>query len=95
MPISGTIDNSDNFVTITPNFAGSVDGLAGNDLLTNDFSSLTTDIQLSGSTFYDEWYNSVVFYNFEGLIFNGGSGNDYLRGHRRCAGRPAARRCGC
>ncbi len=80
MPISGIVDGGDNFVTVTPDVVGSVDGQAGIDQITVDFSTLVTDIQLSGSTYFDEFFNSLAFYNFESVIFKGGSGNDYLRG---------------
>ncbi len=63
-----------------------VDGGAGRDILTIDYSSITSDVygivdssnNLAGQLFAGDWLNDINFTNIEQLRIKTGSGNDYL-----------------
>ncbi len=83
MSISGTPTVGNDNITVTAPGTDYVDGLAGTDNLTIDWSSLTHDIAWWGGwgqgRFTDDFFNTVAFNNFETVTFKGGSGNDDLR----------------
>ena len=86
MAITGLpTDGLDNTVVVTPTGLYSVDGLAGNDTLEVNFSSLTTAIEYRSAgygwySFTDDFFSGITFINFERFILRGGSGDDTLVG---------------
>mgnify|MGYP001373219338 CR=1 FL=1 len=83
MSTLGTPTNANDNITVQPPGADYVDGLAGNDVLTIDWSTLTNDIRFVGGwnnrEFTDDSFGTVGFVNFESVTFKGGSGSDDLR----------------
>jgi Ca2+-binding RTX toxin-like protein len=83
MTISATPTTGNDVITVTPPGTHYIDGLAGTDILTIDWSSLTEDIRFVGGwnnrEFTDDFFSTVGFVNFESVIFKGGSGSDDLR----------------
>ncbi len=83
MSIIGTPTNNDDNITVQPPGSDYINGLAGNDLLTIDWSTVTEDIRFLGGwnnrEFTDDYFSTVGFVNFESVTFRGGSGSDDLR----------------
>ena len=85
MSVTGTPTINDDLIVVTPTGDFTIDGLAGNDTLDVNFSSLSTSIYYRDAgygwwSFGDDFFTNVKFLNFEQFILRGGSGDDYLYG---------------
>ena len=83
MSTTGTPTTGNDLITVRAPGADYVDGLAGFDQLTVDWSTLTNDIRYvggwNGREFTDDFFATMAFVNFENVTFKGGAGNDDLR----------------